>query len=279
MLHLLAQIATTLPTTQAVTDAVNKASQPAWLASLVSSSRQPMTRSSMARLLVRDVNNSRADPRSHRHVRQPDQHVRSEANEQNVQALAQVVNEAAAVPGAGRAAPLPPLRNRRSARTARRPQRPRRPPSSCRRRRPRACRPDRRTAHELHRLRHPSPSGRALRLFRIARRTQWASQRESLTNAENTLTPAVTSGKLTRTEIDIADAGVQAWRAALADAEAHLPAGGSVFEQDIQIAKSVGKRLADTYLAPATQPSGEVPRRRSGCRCAIPTPALGRRRR
>jgi hypothetical protein len=84
---------------------------------------------------------------------------------------------------------------------------------------------------------------------------EWASQRESLTNAEKALTPAVTSGKLTRTEIDVADAGVQAWRAALADAEAHLPAGGSVFQQDIEIAKSVAKRLADTYLAPATQPS------------------------
>jgi hypothetical protein len=85
--------------------------------------------------------------------------------------------------------------------------------------------------------------------------TQWAQQRESLSNAEKTLAPAAASGKLTRTEVDIADAGFQAWRAALADAEAHLPAGGSVFEQDIQIAKSVGKRLADTYLAPATQPS------------------------
>jgi hypothetical protein len=84
---------------------------------------------------------------------------------------------------------------------------------------------------------------------------QWAAQREALTGIENTLTPAVTSGKLTPTEIDIADNGVKAWRAALADAEAHLPAGGSVFEQDIQIGKSVAKRLADTYLAPATQPS------------------------
>ena len=84
---------------------------------------------------------------------------------------------------------------------------------------------------------------------------QWASQREALTAVENNLTPAVASGKLTPTEIDVADNGVKAWRAALADAQAHLPAGGSVFQQDIDIAKSIGKRLADTYLAPATQPS------------------------
>lgn len=85
--------------------------------------------------------------------------------------------------------------------------------------------------------------------------SQWAAQRETLTTFERTLTPAVTSGKMTPTEIDVADAGVKAYRAALADAETHLPAGGDAFKSDLEIAKAVAKRLADTYLAPATQPS------------------------
>lgn len=86
----------------------------------------------------------------------------------------------------------------------------------------------------------------------------WAQQRQTLTTFETTMAPAVRSGKLTPTEIDVADAGVKAMRAALADAETHLPAGNGGFKADIDIAKAVAKRLADEFLAPtapATQPS------------------------
>jgi sulfur relay (sulfurtransferase) DsrC/TusE family protein len=107
MLHLLAQIATTLPTTQAVTDAVNKASQPAWLASLAALIASAITLIGMARLFWRDVNNSPLILAIVAYLSR--QHARSEANEQNVQALAKVVNEAAAVPARVELAPLPPL--------------------------------------------------------------------------------------------------------------------------------------------------------------------------
>jgi hypothetical protein len=107
MLHLLAQIATTLPTTQAVTDAVNKASQPAWVASLVSVIVALTALITTIRLLVRDVNTSAVLRSLVTFVNQT--HVRSAANEQNVKALAQVVNEAAAVPARVELTPLPPL--------------------------------------------------------------------------------------------------------------------------------------------------------------------------